>query len=110
MAKNCDDHSKNFAFRLKKNERWELSPAYDICHAFRSDSAWVSQHALSINGKRKDILKSDLESVAIQMSIKKPKDIIDQINAIVKKWPEYAEEEKVNPKQRDKINATLNVY
>lgn len=110
MAKNCDDHSKNFAFRLKKDERWELSPAYDICHAFRPDSAWVSQHALSINGKRKDILKSDLESVAIQMNIKKPKVIIDQIKAIVKKWPEYAEEEKVNPKQRDKINATLNVY
>lgn len=27
MATNYDDHTKNFAFRLKKGGRWELSPA-----------------------------------------------------------------------------------
>ena len=35
IARNCDDHTKNFAFRLKEGGNWELAPAYDICHAYR---------------------------------------------------------------------------
>ena len=110
MAKNCDDHSKNFAFRLKKDEKWELSPAYDICHAYRPGSPWVSQHALSINGKRKNILKSDMEQVAKSMNIKKASSIINQVNDVVKRWPTFAEEQKVNPAKRDEIFSTLNTY
>ncbi len=110
ISKNCDDHSKNFAFRLKKGDKWELTPAYDICHAYRPDSIWVSQHALSINGKRKNIKRSDLEVVAKSMSIKKATSIIDYINTIVKRWPEFAEEQKVKPKKRDEIQSTLNTY
>jgi serine/threonine-protein kinase HipA len=44
--------------------KWELAPAYDICYAYSPDHRWVSQHALSINGKRKDIMKSDLLALA----------------------------------------------
>ena len=95
LAKNCDDHSKNFAFRLKKDKKWELSPAYDVCHAFRPDSLWVSQHALSVNGKRTHITKNDMEAVARAMSVKKGPVIIVHINAVVKRWPEFAEEQKV---------------
>jgi serine/threonine-protein kinase HipA len=50
-------------FRLIQNERWELTPAYDICFAYRPGSEWVSQHNLSINGKRKDITLNDLLAV-----------------------------------------------
>jgi serine/threonine-protein kinase HipA len=52
LARNCDDHTKNFAFRLKKDGKWELAPAYDVCHAYQPKHKWVSQHALTINGKR----------------------------------------------------------
>ena len=38
IARNCDDHTKNFAFRQKKDGDWELAPAYDICFAYRPDS------------------------------------------------------------------------
>ncbi|MEM7109440.1 MAG: HipA domain-containing protein, partial [Bacteroidota bacterium] len=110
LAKNCDDHSKNFAFRLKKGEKWELSPAYDVCHAFRPDSPWVSQHALSVNGKRTHITKNDLEAVARAMSVKKGSVIIDHINALVKRWPEFAEEHKVPAAKRDEITATLTTF
>jgi serine/threonine-protein kinase HipA len=34
---------QNFAFRLIQNERWELTPAYDICFAYRPGSEWVNQ-------------------------------------------------------------------
>ena len=42
IARNCDDHTKNFSFILKQGGKWELSPAYDLCHAYRPGSEWVS--------------------------------------------------------------------
>lgn len=107
IARNCDDHTKNFAFRLKQGKDWELAPAYDICHAYRPDSIWVSQHALSINGKRKSIEKNDLLSFAKAMNIKKAESIISEINNTVQKWNNYADEVKVDAKLRDRINETL---
>lgn len=110
LAQNCDDHTKNFAFRLRKNSTWELAPAYDICHAFGPSSIWVNQHSLSINGKRKNIFRSDLLEVAKSIHIKKADKIIDDINVIVSSWNNYAEEVKVNPKLRDSINSTLSAF
>ena len=95
IARNCDDHTKNFAFRLKQNESWELTPAYDVCFAYRPESTWVSQHNLSINGKRKDITKEDLLYVAKSMNIKKANQIIQQINDVVSQWDTFADEAKV---------------
>lgn len=107
LARNCDDHTKNFSFRLREGQQWELAPAYDICHAYRPDSLWVSQHALSINGKRKDITKYDLLHLAESMNIKKADTIISEINIKVNLWNNYAEETKVNSKLRDAIKNTL---
>jgi serine/threonine-protein kinase HipA len=33
MSKNCDDHSKNFSFRMRESQQWELAPAYDVTFA-----------------------------------------------------------------------------
>jgi serine/threonine-protein kinase HipA len=107
IARNCDDHTKNFAFRLKEGSNWELAPAYDICHAYRPDSIWVSQHALSINGKRTGIEKDDLMAFAKAMNIKKSAYIISEINTKVQHWNNYADEVNVNTKLRDSIRKTL---
>ncbi|PKQ46162.1 type II toxin-antitoxin system HipA family toxin [Confluentibacter flavum] len=107
IAKNCDDHTKNTAFRLKQGGDWELAPAYDVCHAYRPESIWVSQHALSLNGKRKDFEKHDLISFAKAMNIKKPEHIITQIHNTVQRWNDYADEVNVNVKLRDSIKQTL---
>jgi serine/threonine-protein kinase HipA len=107
LARNCDDHTKNFSFRLKKDEKWELAPAYDVCHAYRPDSEWVSQQALSVNGKRKDITRDDMLAVAKSMNIKKANSIISEIDDIVSSWNRYAESANVNSELRDKIYQTL---
>jgi len=107
IARNCDDHTKNFAFLMDKTGNWRLSPAFDICHSFRPGSTWVSQQSLSVNGKRKDITRDDFLSVAKNMNIKKAGNIITQINETVKNWQSYAEETKVKPELRDAINKTL---
>lgn len=107
IARNCDDHTKNFSFRMKKDELWTLAPAYDICHAYRPDSYWVSQHALSINGKRKDHTRQDLISVARSMNIKQPERIIDEISNVVSSWNVYAKEQNVSQDKMNAIRKTL---
>lgn len=107
LARNCDDHTKNFSFLLRQGGEWELAPAYDLCHAYRPDSPWVSQHALSINGKRKDISRADLLKLAASIRCKKAADIIDEIQAVVNNWPAYAEEVRVASPLRDAITQTL---
>lgn len=110
IARNCDDHTKNFAFRLKQGEKWELTPAYDICHAYRPKSLWVSQHSMSVNGKQKNIKKQDLLAVAKAMNIKKAESIINHIDKTVNNWNTFAEEQKVRTDLRDAINTTLITY
>ena len=107
MARNCDDHTKNFAFVMNREGKWKLSPAYDVCHAYRPGSTWVSQQSLSINGKRQNITRSDLLAVAGNMGIKKATHIVDQTREVIKKWRDYADQQKVETKLRDSIQATL---
>ncbi len=107
MSRNCDDHTKNFAFMMKQQGEWSLSPAYDVCHAYRPNSPWVSQHALSVNGKRKGINRQDLILVAKSMNIKNAEEIIDTVAEVCAKWNEFAEELKVDPKLREAIKETL---
>ena len=107
IARNCDDHTKNFSFMLKQGGKWELAPAYDVCHAYRPGSIWVSQHALSINGKRDKITKADLLVVGASISCKKAPEIIDEIAATVQQWKYFADAVSVNTTLRDEINKTL---
>jgi len=107
IARNCDDHTKNFSFRLKQEANWELAPAYDVCHAYRPGSEWVSQHALSINGKRKNITKEDLQLIGSSIKCKKANEIINEINDQVNTWQKYAKEVNVTPALRNSIAKTL---
>jgi len=107
VARNCDDHTKNFAFLLKQGGQWELAPAYDVCHAYRPDSVWVSQHALSVNGKRTNITKADVLTIADSIGCKRAGEIIEVISNTVSQWEVFADEVQVHPRLSDDINSTL---
>ncbi len=107
MATNYDDHTKNFAFRLKENEKWELAPAYDVCYAYDPSNVWVNQHTLSINGKHKNITRADLMKLAIDNNIKNAEAIIDHVKATVKTWEDYANEVSVTDQLKTTIQNTL---
>jgi serine/threonine-protein kinase HipA len=68
----------------------DIAPAYDMSYAFKSSHRYLSQHQLSVNNKRIGVSRDDLISVAEQMNIKKPKEIIGQICDVFSKWPKYA--------------------
>ncbi|MCX6235745.1 MAG: type II toxin-antitoxin system HipA family toxin [Bacteroidetes bacterium] len=107
ISRNCDDHTKNFAFVMDKTGVWKLSPAFDVCHSYRPGSTWVSQQSLSVNGKRKDITRDDFLSVAKKMNIKKAENIVNQINKTVQNWKHYATQVDVSPELTGAIQKTL---
>ncbi|MBK8241898.1 MAG: type II toxin-antitoxin system HipA family toxin [Saprospiraceae bacterium] len=110
LATNFDDHTKNFSFILKKDDRWRLAPAYDLCFSFDPTNHWVNKQTLSINGKRLEITKEDLMTIAKNNNIKKGDKIIDEMNSIIKSWTTYASQANVNNVLKKKINNNLNVF
>ncbi len=107
LAYNCDDHTKNFSFRLKEGNAWELSPAYDMTWSFDPSGQWVNQHALSINGKRRNITTDDMLAIAKSIRVKNGKEIISQIRDIIDKWPSYAKQAGVSSKKIHELYSVL---
>lgn len=108
LATNYDDHTKNFSFRLKQGQKWELAPAYDLCFSFDPTNHWVSQQTLSVNNKKLNILESDLLKVGRENSIKKASQIVSEINEVIQRWSHYAAEAGVKAKLSDYIGKNLN--
>ncbi len=95
VARNQDDHTKNFAFLMGADGRWRLSPAYDLTYAYNPQGRWTARHQMSVRGKRADIEREDLLAVGRENTIKKAEEIIDAVVEAVRRWPEFAAEAKV---------------
>ncbi len=94
IARNHDDHSKNFAFTLKR-DKWSLAPAYDLAYSYKPGSKWVNSHWMSLNGKRDNFTRSDfysLEKLSPIFTKKKINHIIDATIEHVSTWHRLAEE------------------
>jgi serine/threonine-protein kinase HipA len=98
-TRNQDDHTKNISFLMDKNGAWSLSPAYDVTYAYSPTGIWTKSHQMSINGKRDNITRDDLLTIAHQMHIKRPNDIIDEINNAAASWNTFASDAGVDKSQ-----------
>jgi serine/threonine-protein kinase HipA len=90
MARNCDDHTKNFGFRLKEGGRWELTPAYDFTHAHNPRSQWTARHLMGVNGKFDEIARSDLLAVSDRFQVPGAKAILAEVRTAAADWPKFA--------------------
>ena len=101
LARNQDDHLKNFAFLMDEKGLWNLAPAYDLCF---SVGGWCDDNQLTFDGKLGQNVKlSDLFSIAEKLGIKKSSDIIKQVSAAILKWTDLAKKNNVSPKYISKI-------
>ena len=91
VARNCDDHTKNFAFMLQEDKPWQLAPAYDITYAHNPKGEWTYQHLMSINGKFDGALRKDLLAVANRFSVPAAPALIDQVNHAARRWREFSD-------------------
>lgn len=92
LARNQDDHTRNIAFQVWRDGVWHLSPAYDMCWAYRADSPWVSMHQMSVNGKRDHFSRADLLAVAKQIAKFDARPLLRQVAAALRRWREFAEQ------------------
>lgn len=99
LAKNVDDHNKNFAFTMNKKGLWRLSPAYDITFSVDlSAPGYVNRHSLSVNGKDDDITIDDLFEVAVMNGVKNYKALIEKVQTAISKFEVFAKQIKINEK------------
>ena len=103
MARNCDDHTKNFAFILRDSRVWSLSPAYDVTHAHNPNGEWTSQHLMSVNGVFDDVGRVDLIESANDLP--DVQGALKRVRRAVERWREFANQARVRLKEADRVAA-----
>ena len=109
VARNHDDHSKNFAFILN-DKSWGLAPAYDLAYSYKPGSKWVNSHWMSLNGKRDNFLREDfysLEKLSLLFTRDKINNMIDETVSHVSQWRRLATEHGVPAFLVDEIESNL---
>ena len=109
VARNHDDHSKNFGFMLR-DDTWCLAPAYDLAYSYKPGSKWVNSHWMSLNGKRDDFVREDfysLEKLSPLFSRARINSIIDEIVEKVAGWEALATDAEVPKALVDEVAENL---
>jgi len=107
MARNCDDHTKNFGFLMDPDGDWKLAPAYDVIYAYNPKGEWTYQHLCGINGKFDGHTRADLLGLAKQFDIKNAALILDQVQSAVSAWEAVAQEVGVSQKLANEVQSNL---
>jgi serine/threonine-protein kinase HipA len=105
MAKNCDDHTKNFSFILRDQKSWELAPAYDLTFAYNPKGEWTYQHLMSVNGKFDRIQRDDLLILADRFQVGAASRLLADVKHAVAQWPDFARQAALSPGQIERIAA-----
>ena len=109
VARNQDDHVKNIAFLMDKSGVWSLSPAFDMTYSFNPAGSWTASHQMTLNGKRDDFIMDDFKACAKTASMKRGRAeaIVREVQEVVSRWKEYAEQAGVPVSMRDQIGRSL---
>ncbi len=98
VARNHDDHSKNFGFMLDNQHQWQLAPAYDLVYSYKPGSPWVNSHWMRLNGKRDNFIRDDFysfEKISPIFTKGKIDRIIEEVTEHVSAWNDLAVEHGV---------------
>ncbi|PHM38952.1 toxin HipA [Xenorhabdus mauleonii] len=110
IARNHDDHSKNFAFLMDNEGKWRLSPAYDLAYSYKPGSKWVNSHWMTINNKRDNFVREDFysfEDTSRRFTKKYVNELLEEIKESVSLWPKLAKENEVPISLIEEINSNL---
>jgi serine/threonine-protein kinase HipA len=103
MARNCDDHTKNFSFLLREGQLWQLAPAYDVTHAHNPSGKWTFQHLMSVNGKFDDIARADLLEEADRFGVRRPNNLLEEVRTAIDNWSSHAKEAELSQATTDRV-------
>jgi serine/threonine-protein kinase HipA len=108
VSRNQDDHVKNIAFLMNQSGEWSLAPAFDVTYSYNPTGSWTSTHQMTLNGRRDGFTMEDFEACAKSALMKRGRAavIIAEVQAAVRRWPEFAAEAQIDEARRDKIQKT----
>jgi len=109
IARNHDDHVKNFSFLMDEEGKWKISPAYDITYQYKDGGTWTNVHQSSISGKFDNFTRNDLLSFGKLFGIKKANHILEEIITAVSQWPKIAKEMDIPKKEIEIISSNLRI-
>ncbi|MGK0442210.1 MAG: serine/threonine-protein kinase HipA [Pseudohongiellaceae bacterium] len=111
IARNHDDHTKNFGFIMGQDGKWVLAPAFDVAYSYKKGSPWVSDHQMTISGVRNNFTREHLMAVgsSIPRFKKQSEKIIDDIIAVASEWRFYADSAGVFPELKSEITHNLRI-
>ena len=89
---NRDDHSKNFSFLMDNAGKWNFAPAYDLTFS-SSSRGW---HSTSFAGEYQNPTQNHLLELAATFGLKKPMNIINEVQNAVANWKQYAKNSNVS--------------
>ncbi len=109
IARNQDDHTKNFSFLMRENGNWELSPSYDLTYSY--GNGYTSNHQMSINGKTSDITSKDIHKALDRLGILQQKqidEIIKETNEIFSTFHTRAKELDIAKDKIERVEKNIN--
>ncbi|MCY4195447.1 MAG: hypothetical protein OXD33_00760, partial [Rhodobacteraceae bacterium] len=98
---------KNFGFMMDRQGHWDITPAYDLCHAEGSD--FTRFHQLSINSKTSDFTVEDLKHLAkfARLPRNREKIVLEQTVDAFSTWHQTAKELDIPQTLQEHILRTL---
>jgi len=109
VARNHDDHVKNFSFLMDRDGKWSISPAYDLTFQYKAGGTWTDVHQSSINGKFDQFTRNDLLGLGRTFGIKRADHILEEVIAAVAQWSKFAAETDIPETEIKYINNNLRV-
>jgi serine/threonine-protein kinase HipA len=110
IARNHDDHVKNFSFLMDREGKWQISPAYDVNYSYSPNGTWTRVHQSSINGKFDHFTRTDLLGLGRTFGIKRANHILEEVITAVNQWSEVAKEIDIPLKVINTIGKNLRTY
>ena len=109
VARNQDDHVKNIAFLMNRQGQWSLAPAFDVNYSYQPDGTWTARHQMTVNGKQESFTSTDLKECAKTAGMKQGqwRIILEQVQSVVSKWEDFADEAGVADQHKQLIQKTL---
>lgn len=105
VVRNQDDHVKNIEFLMDREGGWSLAPAFDMVYSYNPEGAWTARHQMSMNGKREQFEREDFRACGRAALLKRGQAdaILDEVQQVVGRWPEYAARAALPEHTRDRL-------
>lgn len=105
LARNRDDHGKNFSWLMDASGHWRFAPAYDLTFS----SGPMGEQSTTVMGEGKQPGREHLLQLGEKYSLKNRKAIIEEVLSAVQMWHRFADEAGVTATSRSTVAKALGV-